>query len=129
MVEKEIPKTPGVIDCNMRQKMRQFLPRSNLNNRTPIEAVTENTPVISEYQDFDFFVLVWYYYGVNPSISNDTRTFGHWVRVSHQRRSNMCYWIIPVSGIPISDTPVQHMTRDDLLDEDIEHTLMPSINN
>jgi hypothetical protein len=31
----------------------------------------------------------------------------------------MYYWIIPVSGIPIYDITVQHVTRDDLLDDDI----------
>ena len=28
----------------------------------------------------------------------------------------MCYWIIPESGIPITDTTVQHVMRDDLHD-------------
>eukprot|EP00804_Cyclotella_cryptica_P008557 CCRYP_007551-RA/>CCRYP_007551-RA protein AED:0.38 eAED:0.38 QI:0/0/0/1/1/1/2/0/852 len=32
----------------------------------------------------------------------------------------MCYWIIPVSGIPISDTTVQHVTTEDLLNLDIK---------
>ena len=31
----------------------------------------------------------------------------------------MSYWIIPISGQPISGTTMQHVTRDDILDPDI----------
>ena len=30
----------------------------------------------------------------------------------------MCYWLLPVSDVPISDTTVQHVRRDDLVDND-----------
>ena len=32
----------------------------------------------------------------------------------------MCYWIMPVDGIPIAETTVQHVTCDDLLDNNIK---------
>ena len=32
----------------------------------------------------------------------------------------MCYWLIPESGIPISETTVQHVTKDDLAIPEVE---------
>ena len=84
-----------------------------------MEAVTGKTPDISEYLDFDFYNLVWYFPGVHPSISKENRALGRWLGVSHQIGDNMCYWIMPVSGHPIAETTVQHVTRDDILDPDV----------
>ena len=36
-------------------------PLYSLHGRTPQELVTRNTPDISEYLDFDWYQLVWYY--------------------------------------------------------------------
>ena len=32
---------------------------------------------------------------------------------------DMPYWIMPISGQPIAETTVQHVTRDDIIDPDI----------
>ena len=39
--------------------------------------------------------------------------------VAHRLGSNMSYWIMPISGQPISEATVQNVTRDDMLDPDI----------
>ena len=97
----------------------QLLPRNALNGRTAMEEVTGKTPDISEYCDFDFYDLVWYFPGVHPSISQDNRALGRWAGVSHRIGSDMCYWIITSDGIPISESTVQHVTRDDMLEPEI----------
>jgi hypothetical protein len=84
-----------------------------------MEEVTGKIPHISEYCDFDFYDLVWYFPGVHPSISQDNRALGRWVGVSHRIGSDMCYWIITSDGIPISESTVQHVTRDDMLEPEI----------
>ena len=76
-------------------------------------------PDISEYCDFDFYDLVWYHTGVHPSISEENRELGHWLGVSHRVGSEMCYWIMTASGKVISETTVQHVTRNDMLDSNI----------
>ena len=62
---------------------------------------------------------MWYYPGVHPSISEEERVLGRWLSVSHRMGSNMCYWVMGKNGIPASETTVQHVTRDDMLDPDI----------
>lgn len=100
-------------------KLRQFLPRQSLKGRTAYEQVTGKTPDISEYCDFDFYDLVWYHAGNHHDFSNDTRALGRWLGVSHRIGSDMCYWILTVTGQIISESTVQHVTRDDLVDQEI----------
>ena len=90
-----------------------------LNGQTGYEYVTGKTPDISEFIDFDFYDLVWYSPGAHMSISEDNREIGRWLGVSHRIGSDMCYWIMGESGIPIAETTVQHVTRDDMIDPTI----------
>jgi hypothetical protein len=87
MAKRKVPKQLWSYGFGQSAKIMQILPRTNLNNRTPMESVTGNTPDIFEYLDFDFYFdfydIVWYYPGVHPSISKDNRALGRWVGVSH----------------------------------------------
>ena len=56
------------------------------------------------------------YLGAHIGINDKNRVLGQWLGVSHRIGSDMCYWIIGVSGIPIAETTVQHVTRDELMD-------------
>ena len=40
-------------------KVTQMIPSAKINGITPIEAVTGETPYISEYVDTNFYGLVW----------------------------------------------------------------------
>ena len=40
---------------------------------------------------------------------------GQWLGVSHRIGSDMCYWIMGVSGIHIAETTVQHVTQDKMM--------------
>ena len=104
-------------------KVRQFLPRNKLNGRSAFEQVTGKTPDISEYLDFDFYDLIWYHPGVHPNFDNEIRQLGRWLGVSHRVGSDMCYWILTVTGHVISESTVQHVTRDDALDVDIKQQI------
>jgi hypothetical protein len=43
---------------------------------------------------------------------------GRWLGVSHRVGSDLCYWIVTDSGQVVSKTSVEHVTRDDYLNED-----------
>ena len=117
---KQIPERVWDFGIKHSAEIQQILPRNSLNGRTGLEAVTGKTPDISEYCDFDIWDLIWYFPGVHPSISQDNRKLGRWLGVSHRIGSDMCYWIMTVDGTPIAETTVQHVTRDDLLDDNIK---------
>ena len=83
------------------------------------EQVTGKTPDISEFLDFSFYDLVWYHPGVHPSISEDNRVLGRWLGVSHRNGSNMCYWVMGRDVIPVTETTIQHVTFNNMLDVNI----------
>ena len=84
--------------------------------RTGIEEVTGQTPDISEWLDFDFYDRVWWLDTKKPGTTDDNVTLGRWLGISHKVGTDMCYWVLTVSGNVISRTTVQHVSRDDLID-------------
>lgn len=78
--------------------------------RSAYERITGNTPDISEWLDFEFYALVWYW--DEPYSKDDTKkaTIGRWLGVSHHVGSNMCFWILMAKCQIISRTTVQHVT-------------------
>lgn len=110
--EKNIPERLWDRSLVYESKVLQPISRGN-GQRPGLEQVTGRTPDISEYCDFGFYDLVWYYpgSGVKLDTVDDTRKLGRWMGVSHRVGSDMCYWILTVSGKLISNTSVQHVIR------------------
>ena len=75
--------------------------------RTPIEIITGETPDISEYMDFGLYD--WVTYRANAGLGNPE--LGRWLGISHKVSKAMSYWILPVSGVPISCVTVQRLTN------------------
>lgn len=85
--------------------------------RTPLERITGDTPDISEYIDFGFFDLV--YYWDNPK-AVEKEQIGWWVGVAHDVGSLLCYWILDEKGHVKARTTVQHIPDNDRLKPDIK---------
>ena len=85
--------------------------------RTGYEEVTGQTAEISEWIDFEFYDLVyWYDRQNNPDVSDDVRILARWLGISHPVGSDMCYWLITESGKLVSKTSAEHVTLDDMLE-------------
>jgi hypothetical protein len=69
--------------------------------------ITGKTLDISEYCDFNFYDLVWYWRAPHPSMAEHDRELARWMGVAHRYGSDMCYWLMPVSGRPIVTTTVR----------------------
>ena len=80
---------------------------ANLQGRTPLEALTGETPDISKYLDFGFYDQVW----LKEDAGLGEIKLGRFLRVSKQVGSLMSYWVLPASGIPVSRTSVQRVTN------------------
>mgnify|MGYP003321204368 FL=1 len=78
-------------------------------DRTGYERLTGKTPDISEWLDFTFYDLVWYYNLDNPDITDNARQLGRWLGISHRIGSDLTYWILTESGKVISCSTVQHV--------------------
>ena len=67
--------------------------------RTRYDEVTVQTAEISEWLDFEFYDLVyWYDRPNNLDVSNDVRRLAKWLDISNRFGSDMCYWLITESG-------------------------------
>ena len=51
-----------------------------------------------------------------PGTTEDNVTLGRWIGISNKICSDMCYWVLTVSGNVIAMMNVQHVTRDEYLD-------------
>ena len=80
---------------------------SNLQVRTPLEALTGETPDISQYLDYGLYDQVWF---KEDSGLGETK-LARFLGVSHQVGSLISYWVLPASGIPMSRTTVQRVTN------------------
>ena len=83
---------------------------------TGYEGVTGQTATISEWLNFEFYDLVyWYDWPNKPDESDDVRIIARWLELSHCVGSDMCYWLIIESGKLISKQSVEHVTRNYML--------------
>ena len=83
-----------------------------LHGRTPYEIVAGDTPNITEWFEYDFYQPVWFY---SPAaFPVEKQLLGRWLGVVHRVGQALCYWILPLSGVPIARSMVQPITKDDL---------------
>ena len=100
----------------------QFIPWGH-NERTGFKMITGTTPDISEYCDFDFYDLVWYWRAPHPSMAEHDKELARWMGVAHRYGSDKCYWLMPVSDRPIVTTTVQHVTAEDYRNPDLKERI------
>ena len=74
---------------------------------TPLEALTGETPDISQYMDFGFYDRVWF----KEDAGLGETKLGIFLGVSHHIGSLMSYWVFPASGILMPRTTVQQVTN------------------
>ncbi len=115
IIKRRVPKRVwdfGIVwECEILSRMC----RHN-NQFTGIERLTGDTTDISEWLDFEFYDLCWYWDVPNDW---DNPKIGRWLGVSHRVGSAMCYWILTNNGQIISRTTVQHVTKEEVLRDDI----------
>ena len=115
MQKKRVPKRLWGFGLVVESEILTRMARGQ-NRRTGYEEVTFQTAEISEWLDFDFYDLVYWYDRPNkPDVSDDVRRLARWLGISHYVGSDMCYCLITESGKLISKTSVVHVTRDDML--------------
>ena len=79
--------------------------------------------MISEWTDFEFYDRVWFYDQKKIEIDGSGRRLARWLGVAHRVGSNLCYWLLLPTGNVIARTTVQHVTREDHLNNDIRNDI------
>ena len=88
-----------------------------LHGRTLYEIVAGDTPDIMEWLEYDFYQPVWFY---SPAMFPvEKQLLRRWLGVAHRVGQALCYWIIPVSGVPIARSTVQPISKDDLARKEV----------
>ena len=82
--------------------------------------VTGETPDTSELIDFEFNDRVWHYDQKKIKIDGSGRRLARWLGVARRIASDLCYWVLLESGKIIARTPVQHVVREDYLNDDVK---------
>ena len=90
---------------------------ANRGNRPGLERLTGDTVDISDWIDFEFYDLVWFW---DTRDVEDKRSIGRWLGVSHNVGSALCYWILTEKGTVLARTTVQHLTHDDINLPDVQ---------
>ena len=114
-----IPSRLWCFGLEQQARLMHFILRGR-HERSGYEMITGKTPDTSEYLDFDFYDLVWYWRGPHPSLSKHDCELASWMGAAHRVGSDMCYWLMPVSGIPVVNSTIQHITAEDLCNPDIK---------
>ena len=115
MIKRRVPKRVwdfGIVwECEILSRMC----RHN-NDFTGFERITGDTVDISEWLEFEFYDICWFWDVPNDW---DNPKIGRWLGVSHRVGSAMCYWILTQTGQIVSRTTVQHVTKEEVLRDDI----------
>ena len=118
MTKKKVPKVLWDFGLVYEGEILTRIARGR-DRRTGYEEVTGQTPEIGEWLDFEFYDLVWWWdRPTKPNVTDEPRRLARWLGVSHRVGSDLCYWLITESGHIISKSSVEHVTRDDYLEED-----------
>ena len=80
---------------------------AGLGGRTPLEALTGETPDISQYLDFGWYDWVWY----KENAGLDVPHLGRFLGVAQSASNIMTFYILPESGRPVQAGTVQRVTE------------------
>ena len=113
-VERDIPGRLWDYGLKWESEIMSCTARGPL-GRTGVERISGNTPDISEWIHFEMYDLVWFWDTTkrlkDPSTEGGSRRLGRWIGIAHQIGSDLCYWVLPKTGVPMACTTVQHVTK------------------
>jgi hypothetical protein len=116
MVRKRVPKR--LWDMAMVWVAQIYSRTASVNDgRTGMERITGDTCDISEWVDFSFYDLCWYW--GHPDDDSNPK-IGRWLGVSHRVGSAMCYWVLTHNAKILSRTTVQHVTATEASKDEIQ---------
>ena len=85
-----------------------------------MERITGDTPDISEWIEFEFYDLCWFW--DNQQDSSEPK-LGRWLGVSHRVGNASCYWIFSNKENVIARKTVQHITKQEVAKPDIQQSI------
>jgi hypothetical protein len=87
----------------------------------PWEVVLGHTPDISSLTEFHIYKPVWYYDA--GDFPESQKHLGHWLGEATHIGQAMCYYILPMSGLPIIRSSVQPVSNADKMTDEVKQEL------
>jgi hypothetical protein len=122
MVRKKVPRRLWDFGLMYEAGILNRIPKGN-SGRTGLEIVTGETPDISEWVDFEFYDRVWFYDHKKIEMDSAGKRLARWLGIAHRVDSDLCYWLLLLNGSILAHTTVQHVTREDWLNEEIKEQI------
>jgi hypothetical protein len=82
-----------------------------MEGRTPWEIVHGYTPDTSSLAEFDFYEPIWYY--DSGDFPEPKKRLGRWLGEATLISQAMCYYVLPISGVPLARSSVQQVSEAD----------------
>ena len=82
-----------------------------------MERITGDSIDISEWLEFEFYDLCWYW-----DNQHDSKESNIGLGVSHRIGSALCYWVLTKKGKILACTTVQHVTKEEVQKPDIQQS-------
>jgi hypothetical protein len=113
MIERQVPKRLWDYGLTYMAEILSITARAST-GRPGMEEISGNTIDISEWLDFEFYDLVWYWDEAKMDLNEDQRLLGRWIGIAHRVGSDMTYWILTKACRVIARSTVQHVTTEDM---------------
>jgi hypothetical protein len=97
-------------------------PLHRQHGRTPYEILTGDTPNLSEFLEYEWYQLVWYY--EHTAFPEQRKHSARKMGLAHRIEQAMYSWLLPESGIPIARTTIQTVTQDEINTASFQKNLM-----
>ena len=85
-----------------------------------MKMLTGDTINISEWTESELCNLCWYWDNHNEKTEGN---IGSWIGVLHRVGSALCYWVLTEKGNIIVHNTVQHVTRDEYKNPEIQQNI------
>ena len=105
-IRRQVPKR--VWDFGIVWEAEIYSCTAGKDGQTALERITGDTPDISEWIEFEFYDMVWYW--DNQHDSKEPK-IGRWLGIAHRVGSALCYWILSNKGNIYARTTVQPLMR------------------
>ena len=110
IIKRRAPKRVWYLGIVWEEKISSSLCRHG-STTSGIDRITGDTPGISEWLEFEFYDLCWYW---DTPYSEGNSKLGRWLSVSHRVGMAMCYWILTSTGRTIFITTVLYLNEDEV---------------
>ena len=122
MIHRHVPKCIwnfGLVHA--RELLTRMIRRYDV--RSGYQVVLGETPDISKWIEFGFYDYVWFLHTPTNDMLDNTTQIGLWLGAAHNVSSQLCYYIISITGHVMAWATVRRVTDTELEDPNVQSKL------